>query len=244
MGRMLLNAGRIARLLSPDGFDLLFVNKATKDMEFVRPSRIVRLYEHLMIGASGKHGEVVYAQTTVSLVRYFSLHKCVAEVDNELLLALGTDKERHWTPIESSHDARKWEVRLGEIAGMFARNAANARGPGLLNRMAEALNSVENYIRLVGDATKIFDREHAFYQENSVNTRTEGERIAFGSGIQNSAWEDVNLAGLILAKYGSEIERRPDPWHGGVTLDSQVLPRICLLADFFHDQRLKYKANA
>jgi len=242
---MFVSTKRLDKLLNPDGFKLLFSNKHTKEICFVRNSRSNSLlYEHLLISGQGKLGEAVYAETIVAVVRNFPVSKLVAETDDhELLYELETDKERHWTLLDSTNDAKIWERRLANVASLFAERNAEKRGLGLLTRLSRCIADITNYRKLIGDPFSIFDREYAYFMDSSSADRNEAERIAANTFVLNWAYDDVKLACLILVKYGTEVEQKSEPWRDVKPLDSpeNLHPKILLLSDYISSQRTIYE---
>ncbi len=240
---MKLSEKRLVELLKHDGFELVSFDKTTKDIHFVRNSKMDQLFEHLFVCGQGKWGEVVYAFSTVSAVRLFSDKGIVSEEDdNELLYELETDKERHWTELNSLVETKAWEQQLAKVAAIFtARNAEN-KGPKLLARLDRYFDDVQKYLCLAGDINSIFEREYQWTMEFNENIRNAAERVADNSFLRHAAYDDVLLACLILFKYGDSVEGKSTPWQGVMPLDSKnnLYPKILLIADHLVSKRLEF----
>jgi hypothetical protein len=240
---MMLSTDRLKKLLETQGFSLCRADLVTKDIYFVRPSRIHRLYEHLHICGQGKKGDAVYATTAISGSSAYSYDSCITEIDRSLLFALEADVERHWTIVNNTKQAKEWETKLAKHADSYCRATAQAKGPALSERLQPSFAAVDRYIDKVGDVNNIFDSEHRFCFEAAEEVKKEAERLAFELHTLEST-DDVQLACLILATFATDVENRLNPFlERKVREDSGLRVRLYLLVDYFRDRRREYWAR-
>jgi hypothetical protein len=244
MRKMMLNTDRLKLLLEPQGFLMRWADTVTKEILFIRPSSLPRLFEHLNVQGQGKVGEAVYATTAVSGSTNHSHDPCVSEVDHALLYSLQTDKERHWTIVTTIEQAQQWEDNLARNADSHCRATAQKMGPPLCERLQPALAAVDRYIEKLGMMSEIFDSEALYFTQSSDEQRKEAERLAFGAGHLRESSDDVQLACLVLVKFGSEVEGQIAPYREKkVHEDASLRARIYLLVDYLREQREAYRTK-
>lgn len=237
----MLSPDRLKRLLTPQGFWLRSSGSVTKEIDFVRPSKIPRIYEHLNVKGQGKIGEAVYARTAVSGSKNPHHDPCVAEIDHNLTFTLETDTERHWTIVRTIEQAREWEGNLARIADGHCRATTEAKGPGLYERLMPAFGVVDRYIEKLGKINDVFDSEYQFFSASTNEQREEAKQLAFRTASLIESSGDTELACLILVKFTFEVEDnlglvRAKPVHE----NSELRTRIFLLADYVRECREAY----
>jgi hypothetical protein len=246
--KMMLDPQRLDQLLRPYRFRVLLVDIVTKEIWFVRPSPLRRLYEHLQVVGQGKQGEAVYAVSGIAGVQFFGaiFDSAVGEEDLSLLYALETNRDRHWTIVETVQQAKEWEIRLAEQAHSHCQATAKRMGPALFERLQPILDIVDSYVAKLGNLTEIFDKEYLYASRSSSEERKEADRLVLGasSGRSQGLADDLQLACLVLARFGREVEGHENPFAGKkVHEDPPLRARIFLLADLIHGKRLEYHCS-
>lgn len=243
MAKMMLDPIRLTALLEPLGFSLVYADSFTKNISFVRSSHIPRLFEHLFVGGGGKKGEAVSAQTSISGAFFITFDECVAERDdNALLFELGTDRSHHWTIVNNRDEAMAWEKKLANVADFHCRRTANMSGPALSDRLQSAFSARDRYVEKIGNATDVFDSEFAYFENSPLDQKQLASRLHAMGSVSIGLSDDFKLACLVVAKFGSEVEGRENPygkskWHEDATLRT----RVYMLVDFFTQERKRYQ---
>jgi hypothetical protein len=244
MPKMMLSPDRLSALLKPQGFWLREADSLTKEIAFVRAAEISRLYEHLNIQGQGKLGEVVYATTSVSGSTNHSCDDCVSERDLSLMYLLETNKERHWTLVNTSEEAKQWECNLAQHADAQCRATARAKGPSLRGRLEPAFNALARYVSKIGNIYEVFDSEFKYCSDAPTAQRAEAEELAWRMGNIGESSEDIQLACLFLVLFGRAVEGRRHVFRGRKGEEGGSLRvRIYLLVDFIREQRKLYLSS-
>jgi hypothetical protein len=241
---MMLSPNRLSALLKPQGFWLREVNSVTKTIAFVRPSTIPRLYEHLNVHGQGKIGEAAYAMTAISGSTGHSRDGCVSEDDLALLYTLETDKERHWTLLHTTEEAKAWEEKLAQAADFQCRATAASKGRLLHERLQPAFSIVDRYIAKMGNVKDVLASEFRYFQAAPAVQRNEADRLASLIGNIGESSEDVQLACLVVFLFASDVEDREQAFRGKKWHEEPSLRvRIYLLVDFIREQRKLFTAS-
>ena len=194
-----LNPEKLARLLASDGFVLNLPEAKKNGIYFIRPSKLERLCEHVLISAENPF----YAEAVISAASFTSCHNCVSERDNRLRALLSGNSTYRNSRLLTAADAKAWQQKLVRNASTYCASAANELGPALTRRLLPVFGAVDMYVQLLGDPFAILDREFAFVNEAPIAER------AIAEGLGNVAYrflhvnsEDAKLAGTILARFG------------------------------------------
>ncbi|HVW02888.1 MAG TPA: hypothetical protein VHB77_21190 [Planctomycetaceae bacterium] len=225
-----LNADRLTRQLSSQGFSLNLPEVMKGGISYVRPSSVERLYEHVLI----RTGTAVYAETVLSAATFTSCHAAVSERDPRLRALLAGNSEFGTSRLETAAEVRDWQQRLIDHADAFCRSMSSELGPVLIDRLAPAFEALDRYVEAVGDMRTIFAREFAFTNDGTERELAEADRLA------TQGWQmlyldlaDAKIAGMALARFGTEVEGGANPFDSATPRrDPALSARLVLLTDY------------
>jgi hypothetical protein len=211
----MIEVGRLLELLSPHSFQLAWERWLGRQFhfDFVRPSVVDGVFEHIAIDSMGKQGEAVWCSVWVSPLRGHRIHfKPSPEVD-EVLVELGNFAGQASTLIESPSDAIAWELRVANIAPECVRNLAQKYAQQVALQTAPARKAAMEYTRRVREITDEPVMEYLEYQLRCRATPAQQQQAdRFNPG---GVWGDVQdaskCAAIAIALFGTEI----DPEYGG-----------------------------
>jgi hypothetical protein len=152
---MKVDIGRLCDLLGRSGF--AYHRVPNEHPCLVRRSVISGLFEAIVVRASGKHGEAVYAYAVTSITQT-PMFKTLGKA--RIITEIAEVAERGWTIIRNRRDAIKWEEDLGAVADRIASNWSQ-------NVVSSLLEETEQLRQLAAECIT-----------NRVNTHGSGVPIA------------------------------------------------------------------
>lgn len=213
----MIDGGRLLDLLSPDGFQLAWEKWLGRqfNFDFVRPSPVDGIYEHVDVDSMGRQGEMVYCRIWVSPVRGHRLHfKPSPEID-EYLEQLSDPVTRRAQEIKSPSEAIDWERRVASVAPERARLLAETHAGQMALETASARRAATEYARRIREISDETVMEYLAYQLNCRTTAAEQQQAARfnAGGVSGEVAYACACAALAVARFGAEI----DAEHGGFT---------------------------
>jgi hypothetical protein len=212
----MIDVARLLALLAPHGFQLAWEHWLGRQFhfDFVRPSVVDGVFEHIAIDSMGKRGEAVYCSVWVSPLRGHRIHfKPSPEVD-EVLVELGDSAGQASTSIESRSDAIAWELRVAEVAPERVRDLAQRHAQQVALQTASARQAALEYVRRVREMSDERVMEYLAYQLRSRATPAQ-QQLANRFRPWGAPWDDVQeaseAAGVAIALFGADV----DPEQGG-----------------------------
>jgi hypothetical protein len=231
---------RLAQRLAPHGFVLNLPETMKGGISFVRPSKIDRLYDHLLIRA----GTSAFVDTAISAATFTSCHKVVSEEHYGLRSLLSGDSElkRRYPHMAASHlatwaEARAWQKKLIENADVYCNMLAAEKGLILIERLRDVFRAVDSYVTAMGKLSDIFSREFAYVSAGTSKEKIEVSRLADqGRSMYYLDLDDARLASAALLRFGPSVEDRA---FQGVKphRDAGLAARLILLADYIRRYR-------
>lgn len=207
---------RLIELLSPHGFQLAWERWLGRqfNFDFVRPSPLAGVFEHVDIDSMGKRGEAVYSRVFVSPLRGHRIQfKPSPEVD-ELLMELGDcSTDRGYRLIENLSDAIDWERRVAKVAPERVRTLARKHAQEVALQTASARKSAIEYTRRIREISDEPVMEYLAYHLSCRITpaqQRQAEQFNAG-GVWGEVQDATKVAAIAVAIFGAEI----DPEHGG-----------------------------
>jgi hypothetical protein len=212
----MIEAKRLLEDLSPQGFQLAWEYWIGRQLhcDFVRPSMVDGVFEHIAIDGSGSRGEAVTCTVWVSPVRGHRLHfKPAPEVD-EVLVELGNSAPgRAFTEIETPSEATAWELRVAEVAPERVRSLAQKHAREIAIQTSAARKSAMEYVRRIRAMSDDPVMEYLAYQLSCRATPTQLQQA--GEWNPGGVWDEVQdacrCAAIAVSMFGLEI----DAEHGG-----------------------------
>ena len=213
----MIESGRLLDLLWPAGFQLAWEKWLGRqfNLDFVRPSPVDGIYEHVDVDSMGKRGEMAYCRVWVSPVRGHRLHfKPSPEVD-EYLAELGNPATRQTQVITSPSEAIDWEKRVASVAPKLARSLATTHAEPMALQTASARRAAREYARRIREISGEAVMEYLAYQLGCRTTPGQQQRAAqlSAGGVSGEVGYACRCAALAVAQFGAEI----DAEHGGFT---------------------------
>lgn len=233
----MIEVRRLLEMLSPSGFQLAWEHWLGRQyhFDFVRPSPVDGVFEHIAIDSMGKRGETVYCSVWVSPLRGHRIHfKPSPEVD-EVLVELGDGAGRASTMIARPSVAIAWELRVAEIAPVRGRNLAQRHAQQVALQTVSARQAAIEYTRRIREISDERVMEYLTYQLRCRATIAQQHR-ADRFRPWGAPWDDVQeaseAAAIAIALFGAAI----DPGHGGFADESasksvDLKLRLNLVAD-------------
>jgi hypothetical protein len=213
----MIESARLLDLLAPHGFQIAWEKWAGRQFnyDFVRPSSVDGVYEHVDVDSMGKRGEVAYCRVWVSPVRGHRLHfKPSPEVDEYLaeLIDPATGRSR---VIESRSDAIAWEQQVAHVAPERVRSLAQRHAEQMALQTASERQAASEYARRIRQISEEPVMEYLAYQLGCRATPSQqqlarGFDAGFVSGDVQYACE---CAAIGVALFGAEV----DAAHHGFT---------------------------
>jgi len=223
-----LDQRTLEKLLEAHGFDTAW--RSGSDLLFVRPSSVVGLFEHVLIGSAGPKREAIYADVVISIVQHRLGTKGLCEL--HLVEEVAADKERGWTVMRTLEESREWARKLADVAPRAAAALAAEKGPALLARTVTARAAVEAYLKQLPDAADLNVLTTWLLGRLGGDGVALARRLADGPGVlQNAGAEplyEVACLAIVLFEVGSQglAEAKLDPLE-----DEGLMWRIQLLVD-------------
>ena len=224
---MKVKPNRVAHLLEASGFESNPVNQ----MAFVRKHGCSDLFEWLEIVAQGKQGEAVYAWVGVTVTCRIAIKGLIT---TRSLDEIPGNCERGWRIINTTQEAKQWEIELANIGPQIAEQFGREYGNELLARTASARRARDKYLEYLGTVMPLNKRVDELRSMADVTTARAALRLAEFPGVrQVYESEDVyELCALALLLFEREVETTPTNFRTGNPLeDYELLWRIELLAD-------------
>lgn len=211
----MVKSKRLLELLSPHDFQLAWEGWLGRQFnyDFVRPSLVDGIYEHVDVDSMGKRGEVVYCSVWVSPVRGHRLHfKPSPEVDEYLgeLRDPATGKDQQ---IESRSDAIAWERRVAQVAPGRARALAEQQARSMAHETAAAREAAKEYARRIREISDDQVMEYLAYQLHCRLTPAQQQQAGRfdAGGVSGDVRYACECAAIAVVLFGAEI----DAEHGG-----------------------------
>ena len=158
---------RLSEILAPDGFQLAWEHWLGRQFhyDFVRPSVVDGVFEHIAIDSQGKRAEAVTCSVWISPLWGHRIHfKPSPEVD-EVLVELGDfAPDRAYAEIESQTDAIAWERHVAEVAPQRARALAQKHAQQVADQTAAARKAALEYARRIRELSDEPVMEYLSYQ--------------------------------------------------------------------------------
>lgn len=212
---------RLRELLSPHGFQLAWEHWLGRQFhfDFVRPSEVEGVFEHIAIDSMGSRGEAVYSSLWVSPLWGHRIHfKPSPEVD-EVLVELGDVAGQAAALIKSPSDEIAWEMRVAEIAPQRLRNLASRHAQQIVLQTSAARRAAIAYVKRIRELSDERVMEYLVYQLRSRATPAQ-QQLADRFRPWGAPWDDVQEAceavAIAIAMFGAEI----DPEYGGFAGES------------------------
>ena len=233
----MIEVERLLALLSPHGFQLAWEQWLGRqfNFDFVRPSPVDGVFEHVDIDSMGKRVEAVYCRVFLSPLRGHRIHfKPSPEVD-ELIMELGDSvPNRGYKVIESQSQAIDWEQRVAQVAPQRVRALAQKYAQQLALETASAQQAAAEYTRRVREITDEPIMEYLTYQLSrrlNPDQVQQAKRFSAG-GVGADVQEASQAAAIAVMLFGTEV----DPEHGGFVDDetrksSELKLRLNIAAD-------------
>jgi hypothetical protein len=111
-----------SQCLAPFGFALNLPEVMKGGISFVRPSRVERLYEHILI----RTGRPTYVEAVISGASFTGCHDCVSERDNRLRAFLSGDSQFGTSLLSTPTEAKSRE-HSGFVGGNWPRRKPSSR---------------------------------------------------------------------------------------------------------------------
>jgi hypothetical protein len=112
----------------------------------------------------------------------------------------------------------------------------------LIERLQPVFLAVNSYIAKLGDLSAIFDREFAFIHEGTDAERNEVNELTFqAERILYLETEVTKLACVTVIRFGSEVEKAPNPFLSKRFFrDGNLSARLILLVEHLRKKRIEY----
>jgi hypothetical protein len=174
---MRIRCSRLKLLLLPKGFH--FSDFGGSKLTFFRQDSSVDLFQKVQVDCQGTNGEAVYGNVTVSVLKFLHLK---IDIRNHLT-DLDVDKERNWTIIEDSAQAKIWEEQFARIAPAFAEAHARRNGERLLQMTAQARNDASEVLQQIDSTKRLSQLIQEFQATRGRQLLNEAERLARWPGV-------------------------------------------------------------
>jgi hypothetical protein len=214
---MMIDVRRLSEILAPDGFQLAWEHWLGRQFhyDFVRPSVVDGVFEHIAIDSQGKRAEAVTCSVWISPLWGHRIHfKPSPEVD-EVLVELGDfAPDRAYAEIESQTDAIAWERRVAEVAPQRARALAQKYAQQVAVQTAAARKAALEYTRRIRELSDEPVMEYLSYQLSTRATpaqRQQADRFRPWGASWDDVQEACECAAYAIALFGTEV----DAEHGG-----------------------------
>lgn len=206
---------RLLTRLSPHGFQLAWEQGAGQqpNFDYVRPSPVEGVFEHIDVDSKGKRGEAVYCLVWVSPVRGHRLRfKPSPEVD-EYIEELGdVAAGLSYTVVKTRVDAITWESRVEQIAPERARGLALKHAGEVAAQTCDARRAAREYTRRLRKITDEPVMDYLAYQLSGRATpaqRQHAGRLDPG-GVSGEVNYACQAAALGVAMFGAEVDPEYD----------------------------------
>ena len=221
----------LARFPKEEGFELGWVGEPG-GFALVRASHLPDLFDQVWVDSAGQGGEAVSAYIGVSVVRGQGGTKGLVELTP--LAEIAGVPERGYTLITKKNQTLEWEGRLAAVAGVRAKEFADAKGQGLLASTAAARSAAARYFGWL-DAGSESNGSYARLRDRATPEHIEkARRLARWPGVlrfeEGHALYD--LAALCLVLFEETVEGTRGHFCSADPLEnSDVMWRIQLLVD-------------
>ncbi len=169
---------RLQKRLAPQGFELAWDRSLERqpNFDFVRPSPVEGVFEHIELDSMGRRGESVYCRVWVSPVRGHRLRfKPSPEVD-ELILELGdVSAGLGHSVVKTRAEAIVWESRVERIAPERARGLAARHAEEVAALTGDARRAALKYARRLREITDEPVMDFLAYQLSCRSTSAQRE---------------------------------------------------------------------
>ncbi len=129
---MKIDKNRLNLLLSPLGFESLDLRSNT--LTFCRPDVARGVYQKICVDLQGRRNEAVYGDVSVSVTKFISL-----KIDELMTLnEIASNKERCWTIIETTAEAKVWERKFADVAPAAVERFSAEHAEALREKTSQA----------------------------------------------------------------------------------------------------------
>lgn len=217
----MIDRQRMLKRLTPDGFVLSWESWLGPQFNFdyVRPSFIEGVFEHIDVDSMGRFGESVYCKLWVSPVRGHRLYfKPSPEVEEHLWDP--ADPGISYAVIKDAERADAWELKTVEVAPNRVRELALKHAENMAIETAAARKSAIEYARRIREISTESVMEYLEYQLSCRITpvqKQHADRLKAG-GVFNEVAYATQCAAMAVALYGHEV----DPEHNGFSEEPAI----------------------
>jgi hypothetical protein len=223
---------RLLSQLSSHGFATGPTLPAQDSFTFVRQASRPALFEWIVVEASGKKSEAVYASVATGLTRWM-VGRSLAE--EALLMELAENQERGWSIIKTDAAARDWESRLVSAALPNLERITLERGVPLLERTEQLRRAVSAYTARLDLTKPMPDLAGALNQHADPKLLGVAQRAAWDVGLDEDTY---GLAWLCIISYEKVVEEQPTSFfRQNPYTNPELLSRLHLVADWIVSSR-------
>ena len=174
---MKIDKHRLKSLLLPLGFE-------TSDMEsnsltFTRPDIGRGVYQKICVHFQGRRNEAVYGDVSVSVAKFISL-----KIEELMLLdELASNKERCWTIIETTADAKLWERKFAEVAPVAVERFSAEHANAMLERTGQARRRSIELLQHLDSTLSVYAQLRRFELQLESSTYKRALRLSEWPGV-------------------------------------------------------------
>lgn len=163
------------------------------------------LFELLIVGWAGRHGEAVSADAGVSVMRGWPTKGLI---ETERLPEVDDDRDHHRSMVHSGTDAERWEASVARVAPRKCVECSVRLGPELLARTEPARLAVARYLSQLPSGLAARDARDWLYGKSSSEQRVAANRLRRWPGVLQVEGAELvyEVAALLVMRFASVAE--------------------------------------
>jgi hypothetical protein len=220
---MTIRCSRLSKLLEPDGFVSRRTSRLVRRCAFVRLDRRPSLFQQIDVSFAGRRAEAVVAHVSASVTKWVRVKGLSV---GRLLGELATDRDRGWSIITTSEEARHWEQSLARVGPIAAAELVSEVGAALIESTECARGVAQDRLARLHPERSVSDQIADLQRAMPSDLVAEARRLAASPGVmQVSEAEEIYLLACLSVLDGDDRSDR-DPLANG-----ELMGRIQLVAD-------------
>lgn len=174
---MKIDANRLNLLLAPLGFEI--PEKHSHSLTFCRPDNDRGVYQKICVDFQGRRKEAVSAHVFISVTKFMSLK---IEEFRELKEIAG-NKERAWTIIATTSEARVWEHKLAETAPSAVERFSAEHANALRERTSRARHRTAELMQHLDSTRSVYAQLRRFESQLDESIYKRAVRLSEWPGV-------------------------------------------------------------